>query len=207
MKPPLLFFAAGIFLLPATLLSGCAGMADASNRMAGIGVIKAEKSTFDGATVVTLSPGFLYNKEKNSIMANSVKLGARWSDKHPDFVTLVLRHDGGYSAKKYTNIRALEVNIDGEMLRYEATGLTHHSNSGYNSAAGTVFTNSENTVVVPLTVAQRMTTANDCRLRVHTTDGYEDATFSVDRVAGGGTARFYLKQFLAQLTSPTTAGQ
>lgn len=194
---------AALFPIAASaVLSGCGSLADTTNRMAGIGVIKAEKSTFDGATILTLSPSFLYDRDKNSIMANSVKLGARWSNKSPDTVLLVLKHTGGYGGNYYTNISGLDVNIDGEMLRYKTSGLTHHASSGYNAAAGTVFTSSENVVAVPLEVAQRMVNANDCRLRIHTGDGYEDATFSVDRVAGGGTARFYLKEFLARITQP-----
>lgn len=188
----------------AITLSGCAAMAEAGNKAAGLGQITQERSSFDGATIIQASPHFLYNSEKPMMSATlSAKLGARWSSKTPDLVYLVVRYDAGFSGPSFTNIRGVDINIGGQVSQFDAGGLTNHSSSGYNTVAGTVFTASENGVVIPLELLRKMISAPDCRVRIRTMDGYEDATFSVDRIPGGQTTA---KASLGQLLSAIEAG-
>ena len=56
---------------------------------------------------------------------------------------------------------------------------------GYNTITKTIYTTSTNTVVIPLSILEQMLNAKDCRLRIHSSDGYEDSFFSTEHIPGG----------------------
>ncbi|QNN47286.1 hypothetical protein H9L17_03805 [Thermomonas brevis] len=186
--------------LIAFALCGCAGMADGMSKVAGLGVVKQETSTFDNAAVVTASPTFLYGK---GWPGNRVKLGARWTSASPDRVALVLAYDSnvtGYG-DAYMNLTGIDINIDGEISSHAANAPTALDSSGYNSVSRTIYTSSRNAVVIPYALLERMVAAKDCRIRIHTGKGYEDAQFSVERIPGGqGTAILAIREFLAKVS-------
>jgi hypothetical protein len=56
--------------------------------------------------------------------------------------------------------------------------------------------------VIPLTVLEKMVSANDCRVRIHTSKGYEDAIFSIERAdSGQSTALYSIKKFLEKVNA------
>ncbi len=192
--------AVSAIVVAALALNGCAGMADAMSKAAGIGVVKEEKSTFDGATIVTMSPAFLYRGQGMS--SNSINLGARWSSKSPDYVVFQPSLSSSISSggSAYVNISKMEVNIDGEISSFETTGLTKHDSSGYNTVSKTIYTESKGSVIVPLAVLKKMMAATDCRIRIYSSDGYEDSLFHVERIPGGqSAAKFSFKEFVAKV--------
>jgi hypothetical protein len=188
-------------------LSGCAGMADATSKMAGLGIVTQEKSTFDGATIVEVSPNWLY--DPNGSLGNSVKLGARWSSNAPEYVTLVLSYSSntsGYGAA-YIGLSGIDINIDGDIKSFSSNKPTNLDSSGYNSVSRTIYTESKNTVVIPYSTLERMVAAKDCRLRIHTSKGYEDARFSIERIPGGqGTAILSIREFMEKVRAVKTKG-
>lgn len=190
----------GVVLALCVLVSGCAGMADATSRLAGIGVVEEEKSTFDGATIVTMSPAFLYRE--GAWLGVPIKLGARWSSKAPNHVAMIVSYSSSVSAggTAYLNFSGLDVNIDGKISEYKTSGLTSHDSSGYNTVSRTIYTESQNAVVIPLVTLQEMLLAKDCRLRIHTSKGYEDVQFSIERIPGGqSTAILHLREFMTRV--------
>lgn len=190
-----------IVLVP---LAGCAGMADVTSRFAGLGVISEEVQSFDAATVVQMSPMFLYREGQSMFGGVHTKMGARWNSKTPRFVGLVLSYSGDVSGYRpsYIGFDGLDINIDGVISEHKTSGQTGHDNSGYNSVSRTIYTKSENVVVVPLETLEKMLQAKDCRLRVHTSKGSEDVHFSVERMPGGqGTAIVPMRDFLASVKS------
>ena len=173
-------------------------MADAMSEVANIGVVREEKSTFDGATVVTMSRAFLYGEK---MMGNSIGLAARWSNKSPDQVVLIPAHSSSISSggQAYVNISMIEVNIGGEISKFDSRGPTMHDSSSYNTVSRTIYTESKGAVVVPWSYLQKMMAAPDCRIRIHTSAGYEDSIFSAERIPGGqGTAKLSLKEFISR---------
>jgi hypothetical protein len=188
-------------------LSGCAGMADATSKMAGLGIVTQEKSTFDGATIVEVSPNWLY--DPNGSLGNSVKLGARWSSNAPEYVALVLSYSSntsGYGAA-YIGLSGIDINIDGDIKSFSSNKPTNLDSSGYNSVSRTIYTESKNTVVIPYSTLERMVAAKDCRLRIHTSKGYEDARFSIERIPGGqGTAILSIREFMEKVRAVKTKG-
>lgn len=189
-----------IILLPA--LSGCAGMADATSKIAGLGVVTQEKSTFDGATIVEVSPNWLYDPEASR--GNSVKLGARWSSNAPEFTALVLSYSSNTSGSSaaYIGLSGIDINIDGDIKSFSSGKPTDLDSSGYNSVSRTIYTESKNTVVIPYSILERMMSAKDCRLRIHTSKGYEDARFSIERIPGGqGTAILSIREFIGKVNA------
>jgi hypothetical protein len=183
-------------------MSGCAGMADATSKMAGLGVLTEHKSTFDGATIIELSPTWLYDPEGS--WGNRVKLGALWSSAAPNHAALILAYSSstsGYGAA-YIGLSGIDVNIDGEIKSYTSNKPTDLDSSGYNSISRTIYTESKNSVVIPYSVLERMVLAKDCRLRIYTSKGYEDARFSIERMPGGqGTAIISIREFMTKVSA------
>jgi hypothetical protein len=163
-----------------------------ASKMAGLGVVTEEKSTFDGAIIVNVSPQWLYDPDGS--FGNSVKLGARWSNKSPDHVALVLHSSG------YISLQSIDININGDIKSFKSNSLTMLDNSGYNTVSKTIYTESQNSIVIPYQILEDMVSAKDCRLRIHTSKGYEDANFLIERMPGGqGTAILSIKEFMAKV--------
>ena len=167
--------------------------------LAGIGVVTEEVSEFDGARQVRLSPSFLY--KKGSMMGVSTKLGAFWSSSAPDSVALMLSYSSNISSgSSYVGFNSIDINIDGVKATYTTEGSGKLSSSGYNSVSRTIYTKSENSITLPLSILEKMLGAKDCRLRINTSDGYEIAHFSIERIPGGqGTAILGLKEFVGKV--------
>lgn len=181
-------------------ISGCAGMADATSKMAGLGTVTQDTSTFDGATVVEVSPNWLY--DPNGSWGNSVKLGARWSSNASQYAALILSYGSNVNGSKaaYIGLSGIDVNIDGDIKSFSTGKPTDLDSSAYNSVSQTIYTESTNTVVVPYSLLERMVAAKDCRLRIHTSKGYEDAQFSMERIPGGsGTAILSFRKFIEKV--------
>lgn len=184
------------------LVQGCAGMADAMNKASGVGQVSQEVSTFDNATIINLSPAFLYGG--GGMMGNGFKLGARWNSNTPDSAVLVLAQSSSVSAGSaaYTNFKGVSISIDGDQKRFNIAGPTNHTSSSYNTVTRTIYTQSTASVIVPLALVEKMVTVKDCRIRIHSGDGYEDALFHMERIPGGqGTAIPAFREYLAKVDS------
>ena len=179
-------------------ISGCTAM----DKMAGLGVVSQHTSTFDNATVIEVSPNSLY--DPGSAWGTPLQLGARWSSAAPDSVALILAYNSNVSsgAPAYLGLGDLGINIDGTISSYSAGQPTDLSSSGYNTVSHTIYTSSKNAVVIPYSVLQRMVAAKDCRLRIHTSKGYQDINFSTEHIPGGkATAIVTIKEFMAKVAA------
>lgn len=184
-----------LIILVLALLQGCSSMADGMSKMAGLGVVKESVSTFDGSKTIEVSPTFLYVEGS---WGNTVKLGAIWNSSTPDLVGLVMEQSSSTSSigRAYIGLQGIDINIDGEIVSYAANSPTKMSNSGYNTVSKTIYTSSRNAVLVPYDVFVKMLEAKDCRIRIKTSEGYEDSLFSTERIPGGqGTAILALREF------------
>lgn len=180
-------------------VSSCASMVDGMSKFAGLGVVKQETSAFDNATVITASPAFLYAKGHGG---NDVRLGARWSSATPDLVALVLAYNSNIAASgsAYTGLTGIDINIDGDVSSHRLGTPTAFNNSSYNTVSKTIYTSSTNAAVIPYALLKRMVAAQDCRIRIHTSQGYEDSQFSVPRIPGGQpTAILSIKELMAKV--------
>ncbi len=96
--------------------------------------------------------------------------------------------------------QGIDINIDGKISSYKAQQLTNLSNSGYNTVSKTIYTSSKNTVVIPYEVLEKMVSAKNCRLRIHTTEGNQDIDFSAASIPGGkATAIVSIKEFMTKV--------
>jgi hypothetical protein len=180
-------------------LTGCAAMTDTMSAAAGMGVVRQEHSTFDNATVITVSPMPLWAKGS---WGNAVQLGAHWSSASPDYVALEMSYRSNVNAgsNMYTDLSGMDINVDGEITHWQTGAPTQLSSSNYNAVSHTIYTGSNNSVVIPYALLQRMVAAKDCRLRIHTDEGYEDAQFNIERIPGGqATAIHSIRKFMAQV--------
>jgi hypothetical protein len=184
-----------------SVLASCAGMADFSSKIAGIGQISEEKSTFDDSTTIRMSPAFLYRE--GAWLGVPIKLGAAWNNKSPETVALIMSYSSDVASsggRSYTNFLGLDVNLNGDIQSYDVVGLTQHDSSGYNTVSQTIYTESKGTVVVPMSVLEQMLSTPDVRLRIRTQDGYQDAQFSIERIPGGqSTAILHLHKFVEKI--------
>lgn len=185
--------------LAAIGLSGCASMTDAMSTAAGMGVVHQEHSTFDDSTAVTVSPMPLWAKGS---WGNAVRLGARWTSAAPDYVALEMSYQSNVNAgsNAFTSLSGMDINVDGEITHWKAGTSTDLSNSAYNTVSRTIYTASKNDIVIPYALLQKMVAAKDCRLRIHTGEGYEDAQFNIERIPGGqATAIHSIREFMAKV--------
>jgi len=189
----LLFFVAAVLAI-----SGCTAM----DKLAGIGVVSEHTSTFDNATVVEVSPNSLY--DPGSTWGTPLQLGARWSSAAPNSVALILAYNSNVSSGNpaYLSLTGLDINIDGAISSYSAGQTTDLSSSSYNTVSHTIYTSSQNAVIIPYAVLQRMLAAKSCRIRIHTGKGYQDADFSTEHIPGGkATAIVSIKEFMAKVAA------
>ena len=191
------------FALPAiaviSALCGCATMADTMSKAAGMGVVRQTHSTFDDATVITASPTVMWAKGS---WGNQIKMGARWSSANPDDVALLLAYDSSITSASsaYLGLHGIDINVDGKITSFSAATPTQLDSSSYNTVSNTIYTDSTNAVVIPYALLERMVASNDCRLRIHTSKGYEDAQFSLERIPGGqGTAILPIKEMMQKV--------
>jgi len=172
------------------------------DKLAGLGVVTQHTSTFDNATVVDVSPNSLY--DPGSSWGTPLQLGARWSNAAPNSVALILAYNSNVSggAPAYLGLTGLDINIDGAISSYSAGQSTDLSSSAYNTVSHTIYTSSKNAVVIPYSVLQRMVAAKACRLRLHTSKGYQDVDFSAEHIPGGkATAIISIKEFMARVAA------
>lgn len=190
-----------LFIVLITLLSACTSTADMADQIIDLGTIKTTKETFDGSTTIIASPHRLYDPDRSmwSTSLNNFFLGARWNSKHKDTVVLIIEHRGSTSSRTvYLSVKGININIDGDITLYTANESTILTDGGYNTITRTIYTRSRNSVVVSLNTLNEMVSAKDCRIRIHTSKGYQDFIFSVDRIPGGsGASRMSIRKFLS----------
>lgn len=182
-----------------TALSGCAGMTDVMSKAAGRGIVTEERSAFDNSTNISVSPMPLWAKGS---WGNKVQLGAIWMSSNPGLVALKMsyRSDVNAAGSAYTSIGGIDINVDGKVTHWQTGAPTSLSSSSYNTTSRTIYTSSSNVVVIPYELLQHMVSAKDCRLRIHTGDGYEDAQFNIERIPGGqATAILSIRKFMAKV--------
>ena len=187
-----IFFASAIVVA----ISGCTAM----DKLAGMGVVSQQTSTFDNSTVIDVSPNSLY--DPNSTWGTQLQLGAIWSSSQPDQVGLILSYNSNVSngSSAYLGFIGIDINIDGKISSYKAQQLTNLSNSVYNTVSKTIYTSSKNTFVIPYEVLEKMVSAKNCRLRIHTTEGNQDIDFSAASIPGGkATAIVSIKEFMTKV--------
>ncbi|CQR19868.1 TPA: hypothetical protein ACJGPK_004783 [Salmonella enterica subsp. enterica serovar Weltevreden] len=187
-----IFFAYAIVVA----ISGCTAM----DKLAGMGVVSQQTSTFDNSTVIEVSPNSLY--DPNSTWGTPLQLGAIWSSAYPDEAGLILSYNSNVSSGNaaYLGLTGIDINVDGKISSYKAQQQTNLSSSSYNSVSKTIYTSSKNTIVIPYKLLESMVSAKNCRIRIHTSQGNQDIDFSAQSIPGGkATAIVSIKEFLAKV--------
>lgn len=176
-------------------VSACTGMADLSTRAAGMGVISQSQSTFDNETTIEVSPSWLY--DPNGAWGNSIKLGAFWKSSIPEYIGLQMSFSSSTSGTDvYLLLKGTDISINGEKYSFESIGSTDLDSSVYNTLTKTIYTESTNRIALPRSLFKRMISAQDVRLRIFTSEGYEDSVLTIERMpGGGGTAILSLRMF------------
>ena len=178
------------FVLSSPFITSC-------SQVAGLGVVSEKQSKFDGEKEVNMSPAIVVGTE---FKTNYPLLGASWSEGSPNSVILIIEHRGSISGGSgYSNIRTLEINVDGKFYKYTPRQYTAHSNSGYNNVSRTIYTQSRNVVSIPLSLAKRMVSAEVCMLRTSTSDGVFEQNFAKESNMGTATAKSSMRKFLAKV--------
>lgn len=195
-----------IFLL--AIGSGCTSVADLSTGLAGLGAITEDISTFDNKRTIDVSPNWLYDPSGG--WGNSVKLGARWSEKYPDTIALTMSYTNSIvsASEAYLLINGVDIAVNGESFSFSTDSPTDHDSSGYNTVSKDIYTESRNMVLIPITLFETMLSASDTRLRVFTSEGYEDSVLTIERMPGGGaTAINSLRKFLLKVKTAKGTAQ
>ncbi|MFA0813414.1 hypothetical protein [Microbulbifer epialgicus] len=183
------------------ILSGCVGVVDMASLVGGFGVISEKVSTFDGATIVEVSPQFVHDP-RHTWKFNTYKLGARWNSKSPEQVALIMSFTSSSDNVDfvYTELMGLDINLNGQQYSFVAENLFDYEREGWNSNLNTAYSEIQSSAIIPLKILKNMATATDCKIRIHSNDGYEDALFSMERRPGGQKlAVLSIREFLANV--------
>ncbi|MDH4981250.1 hypothetical protein [Hyphomicrobium sp. D-2] len=197
-----------IAALAATVfLGGCAGLADGTDALVGIGSISAEKSTFSGAYEVRMQPAWVYGGDFFGV--SMVKLGASWTAENAETVYLVMMvNSSTQSSLVYAGLEGLQINLNGQIHSFKAGAGTSMSSSPYNTVTRQIYTQSKNAVAVPLSLVREMVSSEHCKIRFITSAGYQEADFSIERSeAGGAGARHYMREFLQKIDAVSSGAQ
>lgn len=177
-------------------LCGCAAM----DKIAGMGIVSQNVSTFDNATVIEVSPNSLY--DPGSSWGTSLQLGARWISSEPNLVALVMAYNSDVMAGSaaYIQFSGMEINVDGQISGFSTGQPTSMESGAYNTVSHTIYTSSTSEILIPYSLLQRMVAAKDCRIRIQTGSGYQDAVFSTAYIPGGkATAITSIREFMARV--------
>ena len=98
-------------------------------------------------------------------------------------MTLDLAYDANTgSSEIYLGFTGIDINVDGKITSYKISDLTILDSSEYNTVTNTIYTKSKNSVIIPLSLLEEMVSADVCRIRIYTSQGYEDAVFRYRQV-------------------------
>lgn len=172
-------------------LYGCASYNNAVYESLGYGVVTEEVSSFDGTTKIQAAPTWVNHPDRTGLdMRYQTFLGVTWVSNTPDVVYLVVTKPGStsvssYGGSVYTQIKGIDININGKIKTFMASTSTSYSNSGYDTVLKSISTESSNVIIIPYSYLKEMTTAADCKLRMHTSDADETQLFTAETTFGG----------------------
>jgi hypothetical protein len=91
-------------------------------------------------------------------------------------------------------------NLDGDIVDVRA-GENMYTNSGYNAFSQSIYTQTKSSVRLSYSMLERMLKAEDVKIRVITSQGYEDIVFNVGDSGRFKYSKYYLKQFKRKIDS------
>lgn len=137
------------------------------------GHISEEKSTFDGTTTISVSPGHA---------SGCCSLGARWRSGAPDYVQIVVKMHGTYAAIQ--DRAGLEFNVDGQVIRLDSTGHPTRFDRDGN------IRHSTKAFVMRRADFQRLLHAEILKVRLNTLGGYVDGDLLENAFMGSAIEGF-----------------
>jgi len=174
-----------LILLLALTVIGCASVADSLDKATGVGQLTSSKD-FEGNYQVVVTPTYLND---GGMLNNSVRMGAYYNESMPDTVVLSMVYGSDTNGRAiYTSIDGVSIKINGEVERFDTYG-TRLSHDGWNTISKSIFTESESTIAIPFELFKKMIAAKNCDLRIHTSSGYENADFTIERNSGQALAK------------------
>lgn len=148
-------------------LVGCASspIADAMSSA------KTSVSSFDGSKEISTRP--MYAFATSGFHASPIFLGAMWTDKLPDKVSLNAEIQG-----KFTNINNLYLNIDGDIKKYQA--IQSSMEFGPSNSQTYAQRSSIKRFIVPVSDIERIKIANSVKVKVTTPSSYFEGVIVSD---------------------------
>ena len=170
------------------------------NNFTGVGEVIVENSKFDQALEVRMTK--THNFSGDEYLALSTQFSAFWTNSDPEHFILTLEMHGSASSKAYINFNSIKFNFSGEVINFEA-GKTIHTNNYYNIVSNTLYTQSRAPVYLPYSVLEKMINQPEVRIRVLTSEGYEDIIYHVSdsSLKGYKYSKYYLAQFKKKVDS------
>ena len=162
-------------LASSVLLTACTSMTDMMDGASGLGALSIDQDSFDGTTIISLTPDTLYDPEASVFNPVDSRIGAVWSSESPDFVHLAFQQDGGY-----VNFTEISFNIDNSIKTY-TIGLSDlkFSSTHLGGMKSTAYS------IISTSVFKEILSADTCRMRIKKDTGNEQADCKLDRIPGG----------------------
>lgn len=177
------------------MLSGCVST---SNKLAGLCQIEQTKDQFNNSAQVEFTNCWTATSESVWDIP-SYKFGFTWLESAPEKIQMNLTYDSTVSGDAYTNFESVSINFAGAKYRYDNLSNTILSDSGYNNVTQTIYTSSRSALTVPMHVFESMVKSKDARIRIVTSDGYEDYLFHIDENGMTKYTKYYMRDYLAAI--------
>jgi len=182
-------------LITAVMLYMSTGCVSTLDKIAGVGQVNTEISEFSGEKLVELSQSHNYSSSGGV----NTQFGAKWASGNPDAVSLKLIYNSDSSSgDSFTSYEKISVSINGEITDFDA-GRTYRNRSDYNEITKVIYTTSTAYVAMPLDYLKSMVNADDCKIRIYSSDGYEDISFNIEKIGSTEYSKLKLKKFIEEV--------
>lgn len=183
-------------------LSGCAGLSESAQRSVGVGTVESDKSSFDGATEITMQPAFVAPAEGGQA---KLKLGFNWRSTQPEYVGVLVRIT---SLTGYNAITGAALNLNGTIIQlepaetftqHESTALTNTTcNINTGCTAGLTVNESDKLFIARLSVIESIPNATSAKLKVSGGRNYDVGDLLADSY-GNVDVRDSLPDFISKI--------
>lgn len=157
-----------LIIITFTLLTGC--MASMPN------TIDSATSSFDGSRQITMQPGFVYTSDDFSSWGY-FKLGLTWLSKHEDKIIITAEIPNAITS--INSDKGLRFNIDGQITTISSAQI--FTDFDVDRIQSTTYKSSTKLFIVEKSLLDKILSASDVKVRLHTNEGYLDGDLLADK--------------------------
>lgn len=184
-----------IFICAALSIAGCQST---GNMLSGLCQIEESIDTFENKAQVDFTKCWV--PTGTSVWDTpSYKFTFTWYEADPSRMRLGFVYDSSVDGAAYTRFESVSINVNGTKYDFDNFSDTLLSDSGYNNITNTIYTTSRAGVFIPMSLFEEMITAEDVRIRLSSSRGYEDYLFHISKLGLKEYTKLHMPKYLATI--------